>query len=55
MPNTPDQWLPCKALYELATAAPRDLGLMHIAMTHGLGLPDHRARKAAPEPQGSQP
>jgi len=29
--DTPDQWLPCKALYELATAAPRDLGLMHVA------------------------
>lgn len=33
LPNTPDQWVPCKALYELATAAPRDLGLMHVAAT----------------------
>lgn len=29
--DTPDQWLPCKALYELATRTPRDLGAMHIA------------------------
>lgn len=31
LPDTPDQWLPCKALYELAIAAPRDMGLMHVA------------------------
>jgi hypothetical protein len=29
----PDQWLPCKALYNLAIAVARDLGLMHIAAT----------------------
>ena len=26
--DTPDAWVPCRALYELAVAAPRDLGLM---------------------------
>lgn len=26
----PEDWVPCKALYALALAAPRDLGLMHI-------------------------
>jgi hypothetical protein len=26
--NRPDQWVPCRALYELASATPRDLGLM---------------------------
>ncbi len=27
-PDTPDQWLPCKALYALVRSTPRDLGLM---------------------------
>jgi len=26
--DTPDAWVPCRALYELAVATPRDLGLM---------------------------
>jgi hypothetical protein len=29
--NTPDQWLPCKALHALARTTPRDLGLMDVA------------------------
>lgn len=29
--DTPDQWLPCKVLYELASSTPRDLGMMQIA------------------------
>lgn len=29
--DTPDQWLPCKTLYELASSTPRDLGVMQIA------------------------
>ena len=29
-PNEPSQWIPCKAMYELAKQAPRDLGLMDI-------------------------
>jgi hypothetical protein len=29
-----DQWLPCKAVYELADAHPRDLGLMHAIRNH---------------------
>lgn len=29
--NTPDQWLPCKVLYALASSTPRDLGLMDVA------------------------
>jgi len=28
--DQPEDWVPCKALYALALAAPRDLGLMHI-------------------------
>lgn len=28
-PATPEQWLPCKALYALVRKVPRDLGLMH--------------------------
>lgn len=28
--DQPGDWVPCKALYALALAAPRDLGLMHI-------------------------
>lgn len=32
-PDTPDQWLPCKVLYELVSAAPRDLGLMQVAVS----------------------
>src|SRR6185312_11219532 len=27
-PDTPDTWVPCRALYALAVAAPRDLGWM---------------------------
>ncbi len=29
--NTPDQWVPCKALHALVGAAPRDMGLMDVA------------------------
>jgi hypothetical protein len=36
-PDTNDEWVPCKALYELASATPRDMGLMH--MVHNKPLP----------------
>lgn len=34
--DTPDQWVPCKALYELARTTPRDLGLMDTVRNHAL-------------------
>jgi hypothetical protein len=57
--DTPDQWLPCKVLYELASSTPRDLGLMDIACTQcwpcrmvAYGKPPkgrtHRNRKGEP-------
>lgn len=57
--DTPDQWLPCKVLYELASRTPRDLGLMDTARSQCwpcrmvvYGKPPkgrtHRNRKGAP-------
>jgi hypothetical protein len=31
--DAPEQWVPCKALHELASPTPRDMGLMHIAQS----------------------
>jgi hypothetical protein len=35
--DAPDQWMPCKALYALASQTPRDLGPMHIAASQSWG------------------
>lgn len=41
--DTPDQWLPCKVLYELAGGTPRDLGAMHIAYSrNGVGFTSYK-------------
>ena len=58
-PDTPDQWLPCKALYALARRTPRDLGLMDTVqrqpwpcrvIVHGKLAKgrQHRTRQGAP-------
>lgn len=36
VPDSAEQWLSCKNLYELATRAPRDLGLMDMVRSHAL-------------------
>jgi len=36
VPDAPSQWVPCKAMYELAQAQPRDCGPMRIARSNAL-------------------
>jgi hypothetical protein len=36
VPNRADQWIPCKALYELATGVPCDLGVFDVVYSNPL-------------------
>lgn len=47
-PNEPSQWVSCKAMYELATQAPRDFGHMQIVQGASAQFqqPQERAARA---------